>query len=87
MKNFIMKKTLEIARQKAKIIDSQIIPFIPKWQLKLIKSGKFKVFSKIFGYQLDIEHSLNLDTYTFKRYGKVLNKFCIRTKLLIPQSK
>ena len=79
MKNILLKKGIELAHQKAKIIDSQIIPFIPKWQLKFIKSGKFKIVNKIFGYKLDIEHSLDLDTYTFKRYGKILNKFAIRT--------
>ena len=80
-KNPIYKITKNIAMDKAKIIDSLIIPFIPKWQLKLIKSGKFKITNKIFGYTLDVEHNFDLDTYTLKRYGKVLNKFIIKTKV------
>jgi hypothetical protein len=79
MENIIFKKAKEIAHEMSKIIDSQIAPFIPKWQQKIIKNDKFKFLRRFFGYKLDIEHSLNLVTYTFKRYGKVLNKFAIKT--------
>jgi hypothetical protein len=68
-----------LATQKAEIIDSQIIPFIPKWQLKLIKDERFRLTHRLFGYKLDVEHNMDYDTYIFKRYGKILNQFIIRT--------
>ena len=75
----IVNLAKDLAIQKAKIIDSQIIPFISKWQLKLIKDEKFRLTHRLFGYKLDIEHNIDHDTYVFKRYGKILNKFIIKT--------
>ena len=75
----INKYAKTLAHQKAEIIDSQILPFIPKWQLQLIKRFRFSILNNLFGYSLDVEHNLDLDTYIFKRYGKVLNQFIIRT--------
>lgn len=79
-KNPLYKIAERIARNKAEIIDSQIIPFIPKWQLKLLMAFRTPILGNIFGYTVNIDHSFDLDTYTLKRYGKVLNKFIIKQR-------
>ena len=47
--NPVYKITGKIARDKAKIIDSQIIPFIPKWQLKLLMACKIPLLNNLLG--------------------------------------
>jgi len=78
-RNSLYSRVNNIATQKARLIDSQIIPFIPKWQLQLIKRFRFSILNNLFGYSLEVDHKLDLDTYVFKRYGKILNQFIIRT--------
>lgn len=78
-----MSKIAErMARERAEVINGETMPFIPHWHSKLMGMFNARLVEKLFGYILEVNHGSDKDTYTFKRRGKILNKFAIRETII-----